>query len=82
MKVYLETNSLILRELLKTDIEGMFELDSNPTVHKYLGKKHINTKHEAANVIQFVRKQYKERGIGRFATIEKSTGDFIGCGLV
>jgi len=78
MKVYIETKRLILREILSTDVEGMFELDSNPEVHKYLGNKPIKTKEKAIEIIQFIRDQYKERGIGRFATIEKSTGDFIG----
>lgn len=78
MKIYLETEHLILREVLASDVDGMFELDSNSTVHQYLGKKPIKTKLEAANVIQFIREQYKERGIGRFAVIEKSSGNFIG----
>ena len=41
-------------------------------------KKPIISKEKAENIIQFVQKQYTERGIGRFATIEKSSGDFIG----
>lgn len=78
MKIHIETERLILREILPIDVEGMFELDSNPTVHKYLGNNPVKTKQEATNVIKFIREQYEERGIGRFATIEKSTGDFIG----
>ena len=42
MKVFVETERLILRELLPTDIDGMFELDSDPVVHKYLGNNPIN----------------------------------------
>lgn len=78
MKIYLETERLILREILPTDVDGMYELDANPIVHQYLGKTPIKTKLEAANIIQFIREQYKERGIGRFAVIEKSSGNFIG----
>lgn len=78
MKFYLETERLILRELLESDLEGMFELDSDPMVHKYLGNKPISTKQEAAEAINFIQLQYKERGIGRFAAVEKSTGNFIG----
>ncbi|WP_282074064.1 GNAT family N-acetyltransferase [Polaribacter atrinae] len=78
MKFHLETERLILRELRITDLEGIFELDSNPEVHKYLGKKTIKTKEEAKKMIEFILKQYKENGIGRFAVIEKSTGNFIG----
>jgi len=78
MKFYLETDRLILRELLESDVEGMFALDSDPLVHKYLGNNPIKTKQQAKEVIQFIQKQYEELGIGRFATIEKSSGDFIG----
>lgn len=78
MKFYLETERLILREILETDLDGMFELDSNATVHKYLGNKPIATKEQAVEIIGFIRKQYEELGIGRFAAIEKSSGDFIG----
>ena len=78
MQFYIETDRLILRDLEETDLDGMFELDSNPLVHKYLGNKPIISKEKAENIIQFIKKQYKERGIGRFATIEKSSGDFIG----
>jgi len=82
MKFYLETERLILRELKETDVEGLFELDSNAEVHKYLGNNPIKTKEQAEENIQFIRKQYKERNIGRFAVIEKSSGEFIGwCGL-
>jgi len=77
-KIYLETKRLILREFLESDIEAMFELDSNPLVHKYLGNKPISTRQQAAEGIKFVRQQYEERGIGRFAAVEKSSGDCIG----
>lgn len=78
MKIVIETNQLILREIQESDCEGLFALDSNPTVHKYLGGKPITTKNQAKKIIQFIQKQYKERGVGRLATIEKATGKFIG----
>ena len=78
MKIYLETERLILRELFETDVDGMFELDSNEKVHQYLGKNPIKTKEQALTNIQFIRNQYKELGVGRFACIEKSSGEFIG----
>ncbi|MBT8259830.1 MAG: GNAT family N-acetyltransferase [Bacteroidia bacterium] len=78
MKVYIETERLILRDLRAEDIDGIFELDSNPLVHKYLGNNPINSKNQAKEIIKFVQLQYKERGIGRFAAIKKSSGEFIG----
>jgi len=78
MKIYAETKHLILREVLSMDTDGMFELDSDPLVHEYLGNKPITTKEEASKNIEFIRDQYVERGVGRWAAIEKSSGDFIG----
>ena len=78
MKFYLETERLILRELLESDLDGIFELDSDPVVHKYLGNNPIKTKEQAKEAINFIRQQYVELGIGRFAAIEKSSGNFIG----
>ncbi|WP_166962641.1 GNAT family N-acetyltransferase [Yeosuana marina] len=78
MKFHIETERLLLRELRVTDLEGMFELDSNPEVHKYLGNKPVKTKNESLKMIESVISQYQERGIGRWAAIEKSSGEFIG----
>lgn len=78
MKIFVETQRLILREIMPSDLDGMFVLDSNAEVHKYLGENPIKTKDKAAEAIRFIRQQYKDRGIGRWAVIEKSSGDFIG----
>ncbi len=77
MKI-IETERLILRELQPSDAAKMFELDSNPEVHKYLGNHPIHTINQAEEVIASVRNQYITNGIGRWATVEKSSGEFIG----
>ncbi len=78
MKFLIETERLILRDLQETDDKGMFELDSNPVVHRYLGNKPITSIEQARNVIAGIRNQYADNGIGRWAAIEKSSGNFIG----
>ena len=78
MKIFAETKRLILREVLDSDLEGFYELDADPEVHRYLGNKPIESLKEAQQAIDFIRKQYTERGVGRFALVEKSSGDFIG----
>lgn len=78
MKFYFETERLILREVLESDTQAMFKLDSDPIVHKYLGKNPIKTTNQANANINFIRAQYKQHGIGRLATIEKSSGLFMG----
>ena len=82
MKIFIETPRLILREMMPEDEAGIFELDSDPKVHKYLGNRPITRIEEARNSIEYIRKQYRENGIGRWAVELKSTGEFMGwCGL-
>lgn len=76
----IETERLILREVLPDDNKGFFELDSNPEVHKYLGNKPISTIEQVEYYINYIRKQYVTNGIGRWGVIEKQSGDFIGWG--
>lgn len=78
MKFYLETERLILRELRSSDLNGMFELDSDPEVHKYLGNKPVKTIGESQKILDSIINQYNEHGIGRWAAIKKSSGEFIG----
>ena len=78
MKIHIETKRLIMRDLIEQDTQGMFELDSEPEVHTYLGNNPIKTLNEAENNIVFIKEQYEKNGIGRWAVIEKKTGDFIG----
>jgi [ribosomal protein S5]-alanine N-acetyltransferase len=78
MKIFAETERLLLRELLPADEEAFFAMDSDPEVHRYLGNKPLKSIEEARTVIQFVREQYVAYGIGRWAAIEKATGNFIG----
>ncbi|MCC8358928.1 GNAT family N-acetyltransferase [Salinimicrobium sediminilitoris] len=78
MKIHIETERLILRDLCKEDAEGIYELDSDPKVHTFLGKKPIKTLNEAIAIVEFINLQYRENGIGRWAVIEKETERFIG----
>lgn len=76
--ITLVTERLILRPFEESDDKDMFVLDSNPMVHKYLGENPSKSIEDAQKVIANIMQQYKENGIGRWATIEKSTGKFIG----
>lgn len=78
MRYLIETERLIMRDLLPTDHEGMFALDSDAEVHRYLGRKPVQTIAQCREVIEFIRQQYDTNGIGRWAVIEKSTGAFVG----
>jgi len=78
MRTSIETERLLLRELLPTDDVGMFELDSNPQVHIYLGNKPVTSIEQVREAIANIRQQYLENGIGRWAVILKETNEFIG----
>jgi len=78
MKIFLETERLILREVLPTDIDGFFKLDGDPEVLRYLGIKPVNDKTQVIDTINKIRQQYLDNGIGRWAMVEKETNNFIG----
>jgi len=78
MKIFAETERLILREILPADEDGLFQLDSDPEVHKYLGNNPIKNIEQSRDAIKRIRQQYIDNGIGRWAIIEKSTNSFVG----
>jgi ribosomal-protein-alanine N-acetyltransferase len=78
MKEPIETDRLLLREFIAADDIGMFELESNPNVHIYVGNKPITHIDESRAYIELVQQQYKNLGTGRWAVILKETGEFIG----
>jgi [ribosomal protein S5]-alanine N-acetyltransferase len=78
MDLILETERLILRPFELSDAEAFFKMDNNPEVHNYLWQKPIKNIKQVIDYIKMVQKQYDERGIGRFSTIIKETGELIG----
>jgi [ribosomal protein S5]-alanine N-acetyltransferase len=78
MTIFATTDRLILREIVPEDEAGFYELDSNAEVHKYLGGKPVKSMDQIKDAIAFIRKQYIDYGIGRWAVIDKSTNSFVG----
>jgi ribosomal-protein-alanine N-acetyltransferase len=78
MKTSIETERLLLRELNATDAAGMFELDSNPEVHRFLGNNPVTSIEQSHEVIEMIRRQYLENGVGRWAVILRETDEFLG----
>jgi RimJ/RimL family protein N-acetyltransferase len=78
MKKPIETERLILREFILSDASGMFELDSNPNVHIFVGKKPITAIEQSVDYIKNIQQQYKDFGTGRWAVILKETNEFLG----
>ncbi|KQB39174.1 GNAT family N-acetyltransferase [Flavobacterium aquidurense] len=78
MKEPIETERLLLRELQMSDVDGMFELDSNPNVHLFVGNKPVKSIEESIGYVKNVQQQYKDFGTGRWAVILKETNAFLG----
>ena len=74
----IETPRLIIRELLAEDEDAMFDMDSDPEVHRYLGNRPYADIAETRRYIACVLQQYAEMGIGRWVVILKASGKVIG----
>ncbi|MDC7999607.1 GNAT family N-acetyltransferase [Aequorivita todarodis] len=78
MKIHIETDRLLMRDLMDEDAHGMFAMDSDAEVHTFLGNKPISTLEESQKMIDSIKQQYIENGIGRWAVVEKRSGNFVG----
>lgn len=82
MKIQLETERLIIREIELRDVDDFYEMDSDPEVHKYILQTPVTSKDEMVEVIKMIRQQYKDNGIARWAVIDKVSGEMLGwCGI-
>ncbi len=79
MRVYLETDRLILRQFTMDDVDHLVELDSDPEVMRYLTGKPTPRDEIERDLLPWWLAYY-ERGdrYGFWAAIEKQAGDFIG----
>ncbi len=80
MKIFLETQRLILRHFTEEDADNLLALDSDPEVMRYIGPYGLADR-EAYR--QHIRTTYfgyytKYEGFGFWAAIEKASGEFIG----
>lgn len=80
MRFLIETERLILRNLDHNDVKGMFELNSNLEVQRFVGNQPIKNLTEAQENIEFIQAQYLKNGVGRLAVIDKQTAEFLGWG--
>lgn len=76
--IEVETPRLLLRPIHEMDVQGIFELDSDPEVHRYLGNRPIQTMKEAEGIVAYIQEQYETYGFGRWAVIDKESKEFVG----
>jgi len=80
MRVFLETERLILSEFTEDDVDNLVELDSDPEVMRYLngGIPSPRLLVERSILPRFLSYYQRYDGFGVWAAIEKSSGAFIG----
>lgn len=78
MNIRIETPRLLIREMWPTDDEAMFAMDNDSEVHRYLGGHPYADIQQSRDNITFIRQQYADHGIGRWAVVLKNTGEFVG----
>ena len=76
MNKIIETDRLILRTWIASDLEPMSAIHKDHNVMKYLGG--IKDACATAKYIETLEKHYDTHGYTLYATEKKSTGDFIG----
>ena len=81
MKFELETERLILRELVVNDAEAFYRLNENPNVLRFTGDESFSNVEDA---VEFLKNYnpYSTFKMGRWAVISKADDSFLGwCGL-
>lgn len=81
MKRILETGRLFLRQFSAQDAGYLYELNRDPEVIQFTGDPPFDSVENAAEFLEGYD-AYRKDGFGRWAVVDKSTGEFIGwCGL-
>jgi len=78
VKVLIETERLLLREITLDDKEALFRLHADPAVQKYTGEPVVKSIEEMEKAIETRIINYKKYGFGRWATILKSEKQCVG----
>lgn len=73
-----ESERFIMRDIVIADVNDIFELDSDPQVHEFLGNTPITSLEQAKASVEHIEKQYVKNKLGRSAIIDKNTNEFVG----
>ena len=80
MRIYLETERLVLREFVADDVDNLVELDSDPEVMRYITGGLPTAREEIEHDIlpAWVASYARSPRLGFWAAEEKATGRFVG----
>ncbi len=74
----LKTERLIIRALDFSDESDIFEMDSDPEVHRFIDNNPVKSITQTREFIGTIQKQYKEHGVARWALVCKETHECLG----
>nr|WP_207944658.1 GNAT family N-acetyltransferase [Actinomadura rubrisoli] len=78
MKVFLETERLVLRWFTEADVDELVLLDSDPQVMRFLTGEPTPRLEIEEEVLPRILRDYDRGPAGRWAALERSTGEFVG----
>jgi RimJ/RimL family protein N-acetyltransferase len=80
MRVFLETERLLLRRFAESDVGNLHDLDGDPEVMRFVngGRAVPREVIREETLPQFLRAYERFEGFGVWATIERSSGQFVG----
>jgi RimJ/RimL family protein N-acetyltransferase len=77
--IFLETERLTLRRLTESDVDNLVALDGDPAVMRYLTGRPTPREVVENEILPWILRLYDTfGGLGLWAAIERSTGDFLG----
>jgi len=80
MQIFLETDRLVLRRFIESDVDNLLDLDGDPDVMRFItgGKPTPRVVIRNETLPRFLNAYARFEGFGVWAAIEKSTGEFVG----
>jgi RimJ/RimL family protein N-acetyltransferase len=80
MQVFLETERVILRRFTMADVDLLFKLDGDPEVMRFINGGRPTPRDAIQNgfLRRHLRGYERYKTFGRWAAIEKATGEFLG----
>ena len=80
MRIFLETERLVLRQFTEDDVDNLVELDSDADVMHFINGGRPTPRREIESDVLPIFLDYYERfaGYGFWAAMEKSSGRFVG----
>jgi [ribosomal protein S5]-alanine N-acetyltransferase len=81
--VILETDRLLFRHMVPSDLDDLFQLYSDPEIRRYFPDGTRNLEETKEELEWFLNGHPRHPELGLWATIHKETGRFVGrCGLL